>query len=96
MLKSRNMGKCKFAIFLNALVKIWRLKYKHDSNKQMLLIVVFWPMTLSHILVGADIVRTKIREDKIKDHLLQYIKSGYFPEIVFCKNMKIKFQIFCH
>ena len=51
---------------------------------------------MSHILAGADIVRTKIREDKIKDYLLQYIKSGYFPEIVFCKNMKIKFQIFYH
>ena len=51
---------------------------------------------MSHILAGADIVRTKIREDKIKDYLLQHIKSGYFPKIALCKNMKIKFQIFCH
>ena len=57
-----------------------------------------------HILTGADIGRTKIQEDKMRDHLLQCIKSGHFQEleksdssnIVFCKIKKIKFQIFCH
>ena len=55
-----------------------------------------------HILTGADIGRTKIQEDKMRDHLLQCIKSGHFQEleksdssnIVFCKIKKIKFQIF--
>ena len=63
---------------------------------------VFAVANLFHILTGADIGRTKIREDKMKDHLLQCIKSGYFKEfqksdsgdIVFCKIKKIKIQVF--
>ena len=65
---------------------------------------VFAVANLFHILTGADIGRTKIREDKMRDHLLQCIKSGHFKEfeksdssdIVFCKIKKIKIQIFCY
>ena len=57
-----------------------------------------------HILTSADTGRTKIREDKMRDHLLQCIKSGHFQEfekfgssgITFCKIKKIKIQIFCY
>ena len=64
---------------------------------------VFAVANLFHILAGADIDRTKIRGDKMRDHLLQCIKSGHFKEseksdssdIVFCKIKKIKIQIFC-
>ena len=59
---------------------------------------------MSHILTDPDIVRTKFRVDKMKDYLLQCIKSGHFQEfeksdssdIAFCKIIKIKFQIFCY
>ena len=65
---------------------------------------VFAVANLFHILTGADIGRTKIREDKMRDHLLQCIKSGHFKgfeksassDIVFCKIKKIKIQIFCY
>ena len=65
---------------------------------------VFAVGKLFHILASADIGRTKIREDKMRDHLLQCIKSGHFKEseksdssdIVFCKIKKIKIQIFCY
>ena len=54
---------------------------------------VFAVANLFHILTGADIDRTKIQDDKMRDHLLQCIKSGHFKEfdksnisdIVFCK-----------
>ena len=66
--------------------------------------VVFAVANLFHILTGADTGRTKIREDKMRDHLLQCIKSGHFKEfeksnsseIVFFKIKKIKIQIFCY
>ena len=65
---------------------------------------VFAVTNLFHILAGADIDRTKIRGDKMRDHLLQCIRSGHFKEfdksnisdIVFCKIKKIKIQIFCY
>ena len=65
---------------------------------------VFPVANLFHILTGADIGRTKIWEDKMRDHLLQCIKSGHFKEfqksdssgIVFCKIKKIKIRIFCY
>ena len=57
---------------------------------------VFAVVNMFHILTGADIGRTKIREDKMRDHLLQCIKSGHFQEFeksdssnrVFCKIKK--------
>ena len=60
---------------------------------------VFAAANMFHVSTGADIGRTKIREDKMRDHLLQCIKSGHFQEfeksnssnIVFCKIKKIKF-----
>ena len=39
---------------------------------------VFAVANMFHILTAVDIGRTKIREDKMKDHLLQCIKSGHF------------------
>ena len=65
---------------------------------------VFAAANIFHILTGADIGRTGIRGDKMRDHLLQCIKSGHFQQseksdsssIVFCKIKKIKFQIFCY
>ena len=61
-------------------------------------------VNMFHVLTGADIGQTKIREDKMKDHPLQCIKSGYSQEFeksdssdtAFCKIMEIKFQIFCY
>ena len=41
---------------------------------------VFAVANLFHILTGADIGRTKIQEDKMRNHLLQFIKSGHFKE----------------
>ena len=57
---------------------------------------------LFHSLTGADIGRIKTWEDKIRDHLLQCIKSGHFKkfkkpgssDIIFCKIKNIKIQIF--
>ena len=65
---------------------------------------VFAVGKLFHILTSADMGKTKIRVDKMRDHLLQCIKSGHFKEseksdssdIVFCKIKKIKIQIFCY
>ena len=64
---------------------------------------VYTVANLIHILTGADIGRTKNREDKTRDYLLQCIKSVHFKEfeksessdIAFCKIKKIKIQIFC-
>ena len=56
---------------------------------------VFAVGKLFHILAGADIGRKKFQEYKMRDHLLQYIKSE-ISDIVFCKIKKIKIQIFCY
>ena len=56
---------------------------------------VFAVANLFHILTGADIGRTKIQEDKMRNHLLQFIKSGHFKEfeksdssdIIFCSDI---------
>ena len=45
-----------------------------------LTVVFFVVANMFHILTGAHIGKTKIQEDKMRDHLLQCIKSGHFQE----------------
>ena len=69
-----------------------------------LTVVFFVVANMFHILTGADIGKTKIQEDKMRDHLLQSSnldtsKSSKNLTVVawlFCKIKKIKFHIFCY
>ena len=47
-----------------------------------------------HILTSADTGRTKIREDKMRDQLLQCIRSGHLPGIVFNEESDIHWDCF--
>ena len=65
---------------------------------------VFAVTNMFHILIGTDIGRTKIWEDKVRNYLLPCIKSRHFQEfeksdsghIDFCKTEKNKIYIFCY
>ena len=64
----------------------------------------FWRCQYVSCFSCADIDKTKIQEDKMRDRLLHCIKSKHFPDfeksdrsdIVFCKIKKINFRIFCY